>query len=412
MADFTKSTLQKLQPDQRRYSVRDTGNARSVPGLILRVSPTGVKTFQLYRKLNGKPIRVTLGRFPSMTVDQARRQATHELAKLNRGVNPNVEKRSRRAKGVTLRQVLDDYCADRRLKPSTEKMYRDRVGQYLKEWLDRPLTYITRERVVHKHKHITAKSETSANKVMRILRALFEYAAGEYLDEHGESCFPDNPVRQLSHKRIWHREGRRTTRISSADLRAWFEAVSELDDPWGDFLILVLLTGLRRREAQGLAWSEIDLKEKMLTVPGARTKNGHDHTLPLTKCLLEILKRRQSKAAGSSWVFPSHSSRSGHIETPTKPVQRIREVSGINFTVHDLRRTFASVAERLGITGYTLKRLLNHRTGSDVTTDYVVLPIEDLRQPLEQINDAILTAGGMKRSSVVNLVHHSVAHGR
>lgn len=397
---FTKSGIAGLKPASKIYSVYDRGYRESVPGLLVRVSPGGTKAFQVYRKLNGTPVRVGLGRFPALSVEKARKKAIVELAKLGDGVNPNAERRDRREREeITLRRVLDDYCADRKLRPNTESSYRCFVGKYLGEYLDLQLENVSRDAVVKVHQSIS--SPTAANKTMRVLRALFEYAAGEYLDAQGQTRFPDNPVRQLSHKRIWHRETRRTNRIRQTDMATWFTSVGDLDPVWRDFLILLVLTGLRRREAQALAWSEVDLEEAVLCIPGERTKNGHSHTLPIPAFLLRTLERRAREADISNgadpdlWVFPSRrESASGHIETPAKAIARVRSVTGLPFSCHDLRRTFASTAEELGVGGYTLKRLLNHHTRTDVTQGYVDLPVAKLRGPMQRIEDAILVAAG------------------
>lgn len=385
---FTKSGLSELKSKRAAYAVYDRGHRDSVPGLLIRVLPGGAKTFQVYRKVKGRPVRVGLGRFPAVTVEQARRRAIQELAKLTEGINPNEEKRrSREESSTTLRKVLDDYCRDRRLRPNTEAGYRGALNKYLPEYLDQPLEMVTRDVVMCVHQAIA--SPTAANKVMRVLRALFEYAAGEYLNTDGTTRFPDNPVRQLSHKRVWHPERSRTARITAYQLPAWFDAVNRLEAPWRDYFFLVLLTGLRRREAQGLAWTEVDLRDRTITVPPERTKNAHLHILPIPAFLLEMLTARRSD---SPWVFPSATSASGHIENPAKAIAHVRKESGISFTVHDLRRTFASVAEEVGISGYLLKRLLNHHVRTDVTQSYVEIPVTQLREPMQRIETAIREA--------------------
>ncbi|MDH3467593.1 MAG: integrase family protein [Gammaproteobacteria bacterium] len=401
---FTKSALAQLEPRDRRYYVYDRGSAKSVSGLVMSITPKGTKSFLVYRKLNGRPKRVKLGRFPAMTVEQARQHAIQAIAKLCDGVDVIRERRSQRSRHITLAQVLGDYCRDRSLKPSTEAMYRGRLAQYLSDWMNRRLDYITRDRVADRHQTITKTSATSANKVMRVLRAIFEYAAGEYFDECGRARFPDNPVRQLSHRRIWNKETRRDSRLSTQDLPAWFGAVRQLDNVWRDYLILVLLTGLRRREADSLRWDNINLREGTLTV--LETKNGDPHTLPLSDYLLSILEQRRV-VSQSPWVFPSRiGSRTGHIQEPSKAVQHVRKLASVHFTIHDLRRTFISVAETVNVGGYTLKRLLNHRVRSDVTDGYIVLSEEELRIPMQRITDTIVRAAHIRKGDVVPLFNY------
>ena len=80
---------------------------------------------------------------------------------------------------------------------------------------------------------------------------------------------------------------------------------------------------------------------------------------------------------------------------------RIRELSGVMFTIHDLRRTFITIAESLDIPVYALKRLLNHKMSSDVTAGYVIMDIERLRKPMQMITDTLLKLMGVKEMAKV-----------
>lgn len=79
----------------------------------------------------------------------------------------------------------------------------------------------------------------------------------------------------------------------------------------------------------------------------------------------------------------------------------VAEASGVRFTPHDLRRTFITIAEGLDIPAYALKRLLNHKSGADVTGGYLVIDTERLRDPMERITGFILKAAGVMQSADV-----------
>jgi integrase len=81
----------------------------------------------------------------------------------------------------------------------------------------------------------------------------------------------------------------------------------------------------------------------------------------------------------------------GHLREPKKWVYKVTKASGIKFGLHDLRRTFTTIAESFDLSMYTLKRLLNHREGRDVTAGYIVLDVERLRRPMERISDCLLS---------------------
>ena len=87
---------------------------------------------------------------------------------------------------------------------------------------------------------------------------------------------------------------------------------------------------------------------------------------------------------GSPWVFPS-TGKKGHIVETKKFTERVAERSGVEFTLHDLRRTFITIAESLDIPHYALKRLLNHRLSGDVTAGYIVSDMERLRGPVSLV---------------------------
>jgi integrase len=136
-----------------------------------------------------------------------------------------------------------------------------------------------------------------------------------------------------------------------------------------------------------LKWEWIDLDNRTLTIPASDTKNGHAHSLPLSDFLTELLETR--KHTGSDYVFPGRR-KTGHFAEPKKPILKIREQSGVNFTLHDLRRTFITIAESLNIRDYTLKRLLNHRSGGDVTDGYIMDDVDRLREPIQTISNRII----------------------
>jgi integrase len=144
---------------------------------------------------------------------------------------------------------------------------------------------------------------------------------------------------------------------------------------------------MRRREVAGLRWERIDLTGRMLTVP--KTKNGDPLVLPLSSYLTRLLGERKQRTDGSPWVFPTGST-AGHLQECKSFVRRVGARSNIEFSLHDLRRTFITIAESLDIPAYALKRLLNHRSARDVTGGYIIMDVERLRAPVERIAERIV----------------------
>jgi integrase len=150
----------------------------------------------------------------------------------------------------------------------------------------------------------------------------------------------------------------------------------------------LVLTGLRRGEAGRLRWSDVDLEDRTLHLK--TTKNGEAITLPLSTYVHTVLVRRQQNIL-STYVFPGRDGR-GPLVEPKKQIARVIEHSGIVYTLHDLRRTFITIAESLDISPYAIKRLVNHKMSNDVTSGYIVSDIERLRRPAQKIGDFLTRA--------------------
>ena len=222
---------------------------------------------------------------------------------------------------------------------------------------------------------------------MRLLRALFNFAAGQYEDAQGHSLITDNPVKRLSLTRAWYRIKRRETYLKPHELAPWHQAVMQLDNmTLQDYLLLLMFTGLRRNEAAQLTWQHVDFQAKTLTIPDP--KNHQTHTLPLSNFLYALLEKRYEQRV-NDYVFPG-TGKHGHLIEPRKQIAKVVNVSKVPFTPHDLRRTFTTVAESLDISGYAIKRLINHKMNQDVTSGYIVNDIERLRKPMQQITDYLL----------------------
>lgn len=375
-------------------------------GFGLRIGTTS-KVYFAESKVKGKVVRVTIGKHGVYTAEQARLRARELLLMMTKGVNPLDIEREERSRGITLEQAMTDYFSARKsLKPITVYDYKRTAKCYIGDWMNKPLSEITKDMIAKRHSKIGERSKAQANLVMRFLRAIFNFAAGQYENSKGESVIPDNPVKRLSQTRAWYRIERRQTVIKAHDLASWYSAVMSIkNDPHGrnketirDYLLLVIFTGLRKEEAACLTWENIDLRGKTLSIRD--TKNHQDHHLPLSDFLFELIQRRKSEAV-NEYVFPNING-TGRIVEQRKQMNFVTEVSGITFTIHDLRRTFITVAESLDISAYALKSLLNHKTNNDVTAGYIIINAERLRIPMQMITDHLLKCMGVKPSASIH----------
>ena len=377
---------------------RDTYHDTNVAGLTLRVTSTGVKSFVIRKRINGKPVMTTLGRYPAMTITQARVAAREVLNLFSSGVNPNNMKIEQRVKSITLQESMQDYILGRKhaLKAKTISDYQIIFNSYLSEWANKELVNITRSMVVKKHTTIGDKSIYRANAAMRLLRAIFNFAMSEYEDSNDIPIISHNPVQKI--KRNWFKESVRTNIIEPNDLKDWFSAVNALpsnkantshknaSETVRDYLILLLFTGLRPSEGINLVWSNIDFKNKLLRIKD--TKNREDHTIPLTEHILNLLDIRK-KASLGKFVFPGYNPDKALVNS-NKQVKKVINDSGVQFLLHDLRRTFATYADSLEIKHNTIKRLMNHKNNDVTATHYIHQSTETLRKPMQLITDYIL----------------------
>ena len=279
------------------------------------------------------------------------------------------------------------------------------MKQVFTDWFNKPLLDITKDMVAKRHREFGERSKARANSAMRLLRALFNFAAGEYEDSQGRSLILENPIKRLSHTRAWYRVNRKQTVIKTHELPAWYKAVMEVKDERSsgkssilrDYFLLLLFTGLRRQEAIELTWDRVDFKAKSLTIKD--TKNRQSHVLPLSDFLLNFFEKRKAES-DSFFVFPG-TGKTGYNVEPRKVMKKIIDQSGVIFTLHDLRRTFITIAESLDIPAYALKRLLNHKMTQDVTAGYIVMDVERLRIPMQKITDYLLRLMGVLKSAEI-----------
>lgn len=409
---FTKAQLENIAVP---VNGRAYFNDEKCPGLQLAVTPTGNKSFYFYKKISGKPRRIFIGHYPDLTPEQARRAADKHRADVALGIDPQVKHQQAQARAVTLAQAFEAFKVARNtLRPHTLYEYENYLNTAFGDWRDKRIVDIDKDMVARRHQKLATQPRKKGYKAtpayadgaMRFLRSLLNFAIAQYEDRDGNPIIAVNPVTRLSQTRSWHRPKRRRTVIKRAELPAWLASVMKLRDSdvetshartVGDYLITVILTGLRKTEAAELQWEHIDLLEGTLTIPDP--KNREPHTLPLSDYLQSLLETRK-KFTESAWVFPGRDD-DKPLKEPRYQMEKVMRSSNVDFRLHDLRRTFSTIAESLDIAGYTLKRLLNHKMSSDVTAGYIVTDVERLRRPMQRITDFILSAGGVRAAATV-----------
>ena len=373
-------------------------------GLAVLVSGvSNVKSYVVQRPLpGGKTRRVTIAQTNVISLADAIEEAKLVLATFYRGQDPKATRRGE----ATLRSALDDYLTARAdLKPRSAAAYRASVELHLSPWLDLPMRDVTRDMVEDRLRAIAKgvagngnrTGNATANLAMRAFRVLYNYVADR---APAGNPLPANPVRL---RKVWLPVEPRTRSVKAEELPKFYRAVCELPNAVArDYLLFTLFTGFRRREAAALRWSEVDLRAKVIRLPGERTKASRPLDLPMTDLVYDLLVARRA-IGGATFVFPS-SSRSGHIEEPKFPLRMVAATSGIAVSIHDLRRTFITTAEGTDMSVMALKSLVNHSLGPGVTEGYIQMTAERLREPAQKVADRLKVLCGIAPVSGQNIV--------
>jgi integrase len=377
----TKSGRQELywDEDQAGFGVLCSG----VSDTKTFIAQTRIAASRLKR-------RVTIGRCDRLKLTEARDKAKAVLATMDLGNDP-------KAKGNTLsvKAALEVYLNGSSLRANSVDGYRRAFANYLGDWADKPLGEIDRDMVEKKHAEIGDQNgQATANATFRAFRAVYNMAAER------DDSLPPNPVKIL--KRRWFKIERRTRMVKFDQLEDFYSALKNLESKVvADYIRLLLFTGLRRTEAASLRWSDVDFAAKTFSIPGDRTKSGAALTLPMTDLVFDLLVTRRASGK-ETFIFPANS-KSKHIEEPKDAFDEIAKATGIRVSAHDLRRTFITIAESLDISSLAIKALVNHAPPRDVTSGYVILKTERLRDPAQRIADKLRQLCNIARVEAANV---------
>jgi integrase len=346
---------------------------RVLCGLCLKVGRR-TKTFFVATSVGGQQVRVTLGRWPLITVDEARAMALPILRQCRAGELPAVRVR---AKLPTLREALTQYADAKKVKPSSLARYESVLKTHFTDWQHKPVSAL-KEHAFGEHCRAFAQSKGAS--LVELGRALIGSVIRFIRAVYGVEI--SNPfVRLAGAGLLPARAQARERKLEEAGLPAWARAVGSLPERQSDYLRLMLLTGLRKNECAALRRRDVDIDSGVVMFP--ETKTGKPHNLPITPHMLGILSRRCQGLQEGDRLFDGFS------------VDHIADVAvragAPAFTLHDLRKMLATVGARLQVGDAVLRRILNHSAKrSDVLhRHYVRLSVTDLVDPLEHIQNVL-----------------------
>jgi integrase len=384
MTKLTDAKLQKLKAADKRYDISDG----QVPGLIVRVSPHGTKSFCLVIRYPGSthPSRRSLGKCPTLSLKEARAKAIEWRRMVENAVDPKEELKRKRLeaaakKKTTVAHVVEAYIT---AKVNGLRSYKQIAGDLRREviprWGERPITSITRVEVIGLVREIAApnaKDKTTrksggpfgARNVYAATRAMFRWAVDE-----GVYGLVQSPCAGIDiDDKIGLARKSRDRILTDVELKALWRASSALGYPWGSLFQLLLLTGARRDEIASARWSELDGNQ--LRIPAARVKNNEQNIIALSDMAMEIVNALP-RVGNSSYMFTvSGAAPVSGFSATKKRLDRLMAAElgcapldlerghELGFVIHDLRRTVRSRLAALKVDYVVSELILGHSLG-------------------------------------------------
>lgn len=363
---LTVTAVEKFKPpDRGRVEYPDT----EVPGLVLRVTSKGGKSWSVYLFDVGTKRRFTIGRYPEFGPKEAREAARAARARMAQGHDPFEDRRIRKEerqkrKENTFKAITKEFI----LKHARgEAHFQGKAGAepYLRTWArmehllekyvepkwgKRNIRDIRKRDVMNLLDEIKVHGGSQANYIFAVVRKLFNWAEEREIVE-------TSPCHKVKRP---HKPQPRNHPLTDTETKAFWKASEKLGYPVGDCYRVLLLTAQRLSEVSEMRWSELDLKEGVWVLPPERTKGKRRHEVPLSPDCVRIL-RSVPVVDNSDFVFTTNGGISP-INGHSKAKKELNKKANIiDLHLHDLRETAATnMREHLSITSDVIGQVLNH----------------------------------------------------
>lgn len=409
---LTKRTVDAAHPADKRYHIWDC----ELRGFGLRIEPSGIKTFVTKYRVGGggrnAPQRIqTVGRFGTLTTEEARRKAKAILGSVAAGADPAGDLAARRRE-MTVVALIDFYethgCVVQRgqrigepMKPLTKAYTLARLRHHVVPLLgSRRAKDVTsgdierfaadvqagktakNEKIGPRKRIIVKGGPGAARKVVRDLSAVFSFAKRSEIVER-------NPVENAAVRKT---DGQKTRFLSLEEVGRLGSALDELEKDGTNVKAINIarlwaLTGCRRNEIAGLKWGEVDFENGLLVLEDSKTGRS---MRPLGAAALTLLQQIE-RTADSDFVFPADTGE-GHFQgTKTPWARAIKKAELPGVTPHTLRHTIGSTAistgEAMALTG----AILGHSNPRS-TAIYAHIQHEPSRKAANRVSKKIAAA--------------------
>ncbi|TXG94660.1 MAG: DUF4102 domain-containing protein [Rhodocyclaceae bacterium] len=437
--NLTAGRIREFSTDKVQAFLWDT----EAPGLAVRATSSGAKSFVFQGKLAGATIRVTIGEVRAWGIDEARAEARRLQTLLDRDIDPRAEKAERLAaveakraatkrQSATFGQAWAAYVAkmggrwsprhladhEKMVRQGGEKRKRgpgtttpgplaslvpmklsDLNGECIAQWLDDE----------------SAKRPTQAALAFRLLRAFMRWAAET--KEYAGVVSVSAVGARVAKDHLPKPRAKDGDCLQREQLAAWFTEVQKLPTVVSAYLQTALLVGARREELAGMRWDDVDFKWRSLTI---HDKVDGERTIPLTPYLAKLLanlkrlndtppsqyrilrgKRIENDLRGwkpSPWVFASDTSKSGHLAEPRAAHVKALTTAGLpHVSLHGLRRSFGTLAEWAEAPTGVVAQIMGHKPSAIAEKHYRRRALDFLRKWHDRIEEWILEQAGIEQ---------------
>jgi integrase len=368
-------------------------------GLYLVVQPSGAKSFAVRYRYAGQPRKLTLGAFPAINLEAARDIGGKALRAAAEGRDPATEKQAaktdaKKAEAEAVRgrrdlfeNVAREFIERHAMKNTREASWRetarilgfkpdpdnpgklliverqnDKPPTVINLWGGRKVQEITNRDVIALLDTVRDRAPVMANRNLAAVRKLFNWCLARDVIQISPCSLIEPPAPERSRDRI----------LSDDELRLVWNAAGKDSSPFGPLVKLLVLTGQRLTEVGSMQWDELDLKNKLWTLPAERVKNGERHEIPLSDAAIDILTVLPRIKTTKGFVFTTtrdaavsgFSRAKDRLDAAVKASLTKGAKPPEHWTFHDLRRTMASGMARLGIQLPVIEKVLNHSSGS------------------------------------------------
>ena len=341
---LTDRVVQQAKARGARVEIPDA----VLPGLYLVVQPTGAKSWAVRYRIGPHTRKLTLaGRYPVLSLARAREAARAALESVSAGKDPAAAKRA----GTPANDTLAAYVALYRekhvstVRAGTAVNINRELERMQDEWPGRALRSISKKDVVAVIDKAMKRGPSAGVTAWKVAKAFFAWCEAREDDFASPARSIRKPAKEKSRDRV----------LDDNELKLTWEAADAEGGAAGALVKLLILSGARRNEVTELARDEI--KAEAIELPGERTKNGLPHAIPITPMIRRVVDSLPGTGKfllnGTDRPFGDHSGAKEKIAPAIRP-----------WRLHDLRRSFASGLQRLGVAPHIVELALNHRSGT------------------------------------------------